>query len=212
MEDRINEQSINTFLNNLASHAPAPGGGSVAALTGAMAAGLLSMTCAILLRKELAPEVAEELEFALRQAETTRQTLQQLAQEDVTVFEHLSAAYKLPRTTDADAATRKAAIQKLTRDATEVPMQTAHAAASLLPLCTLVVHHCTRMVVSDVGIAALLAQSTVQSAVLNVDINLALLQDKLYKQEILARIEDLTVGLAEETTGVLELVKERILN
>jgi len=175
-----------------------------------MAAGLLSMVCAIMLGKKKKPDNIEEIESLHTQAEEIRQKLQELAQGDIEIFNRLSVAYKLPRTTDADAASRKAAIQKLTREAAEVPLATARQAAALLPLCTSLAHRSTRLLVSDVGVAVLLARSTVQSALLNVEINLASLDDQIFVREVRAHVEDLVVGLEEETQGVVEIVQQRM--
>ncbi len=210
MTEPIHSQPVGAFLDTLASNAPTPGGGSVAALSGAMAAGLISMVCALTLGKPQFAEFEEEIRTIHQQAEDLRSELQQLAQEDIEVFNLLAAAYKLPRTTDADAASRRAAIQKVTRNATEVPLRTARAASKLLPLCTALSHRCSRLVVSDVGVAAALGRATVQSALLNVEINLSGIEDKFYVREVRAQIEDLTVGLDEEADGVMEIVRSRI--
>lgn len=212
MDDLFYEQNIKTFLDTLASESPTPGGGSVAALSGAMAAGLVCMVCAITLNKKKKLEAAEleEIRAVHTQAETLRHELQQLAQDDVEVFGHLSAAYKLPRTTDADVASRHAAIQKITRQATDIPLAVAHKGAALLPLCTAIVNRCSRLLVSDVGVAAVLARSTVQTALLNVDINLTSLEDTLFVQQVRSQMEDLTVGLEEETGGIVETVRTRL--
>lgn len=211
MTDILHEQRIDEFLNMLASDTPTPGGGSVAALSGAMAAGLVSMVCSISLgRKNLAEEDAQEFQSAHTQSEELRSELQSLAQADVEIFEHLSAAYKLPRTTDADAASRKAAIQKITREATEVPLKTARAAAAVIPLCTRLVNRCSRLLVSDIGVAALLARSAMHTSLLNVDINLSSLDDKLFVRETQAHREDLLGGLDEETNSIVEIVRSRI--
>lgn len=210
MSENLQEQTVGAFLNALASAAPVPGGGSVAALTGAMSAGLLTMVCALTIGKAQFRDYEEELRSIHDQAEALRADLQQLAQEDMRVFNNLSAAYKLPRTTEADAASRQAAIQKVTRHAAEVPLQVARAAARLLPLCTALANRCGRNIVSDVGVAVLLARSTVQSALLNVETNLATLDDKIYVREVRAQMEDMTIGLADEARGVIDLVLARI--
>jgi formiminotetrahydrofolate cyclodeaminase len=211
MTDALGTQSIDTFLTSLASSAPTPGGGSVSALTGAMAAGLVSMVCSITLNKNSTPEEDRgDISALLDQAEALRLELQTLAQEDIDVFHRLAEAYKLPRTTDADAASRQAAIQKLTHDATDVPLRIAHASARLLPLCIALVNRCSRLLVSDIGVAATLARATTQNALLNVEINLSMLEDKNFVREVQMQIEDLTVGLVDETRGVLEIVLERI--
>lgn len=210
MSDILQHQTIETFFDNLASRAPTPGGGSVAAYTGAMAAGLVSMVCAIILNRERTTGNTAELQSIHSQAEAARQELQQLAQEDVAAFERLAAAYKLPRTTDADAANRRAAIQRITREAADVPLRTAHTASRLLPLCTTLVQRTDRILVSDVGIAATLIRSAVRSALLNVEINLVTLEDKNYVRGVRLQMEDLTVGLDEAIEGVMEIVHDRI--
>jgi formiminotetrahydrofolate cyclodeaminase len=210
MSDTLNELSIHTFLGALASSAPTPGGGSVAGISGAMAAGLVSMVCALTIGKKQFAEIEGEVRSIQDRAEGLRRELQALAQEDIEVFGRLSAAYKLPRTTDADAASRQAAIQKVTRVAAEVPMHTARAAAALIPLCTSLASRCSRLIVSDIGVAALLARATVQSAVLNVEINLSGLEDKIFVRQTRAQIEDIVIGLGEEAEGILEIVRSRI--
>lgn len=210
MTDILQEQTIATFLDTLASKSPTPGGGSVAAVNGAIAAGLVSMVCSITLGKKKPPENKETVESIHAQAEALRHELQALAQADVEVFGHLSAAYKLPRTTDADAAARKAAIQKVTREAAEVPLKTARSAAAVLPLCSALVESCSRLLVSDIGVAAIMAQATVQSSLLNVEINLASLEDTIFVRETRAHMEDLSVGLNEESASILEIVQNRI--
>jgi formiminotetrahydrofolate cyclodeaminase len=210
MSEQLGTQTVHEFLEALASKASVPGGGSVAALTGAMAAGLLSMVCAVTLNRKGYEEYADELTSIRSQSEALRAEFEELAQADIQVFTNLSTVYKLPRTTPADAASRKSAIQKLTRQAAEVPLQTARAAARLLPLCTRLANRCGRNIVSDVGVAALLARATVQSALLNVEVNLATLEDQIFVREVRAKVEDLTIGLTDEARGVVEFVRNRI--
>lgn len=210
MPEPLETQPISVFLDALASQAPTPGGGSVAALSGAMAAGLISMVCALTIGKKQYAEFDAELRSVREHSEALRQELQRLVDADIEVFNRLSASYKLPRVTDADAATRQAAIQQVTRQAAEVPLHVARAAAALLPLCTSITNRCSRMIVSDVGVAAALAYATAQSAVLNVEINLAGLEDQRYVREARAQIEDLLIGLSEETEGIVSMVRGRI--
>lgn len=204
------ELRLESFLDALASGAPTPGGGSVAALTGAMAAGLISMVCNLTIGKKQYADFEEEAKQLLERAEKLRADLQRLAQEDIDIFNRLATAYRLPRTTDADAASRRAAIQHITRLATEIPLRTARAALDLLPLCAPLARQGNRTAVSDVGAAALLIQTTVPAALLNVEINLAVLEDQVFVREARAQVDDLTIGLAEEIEGVLMLVRERM--
>lgn len=210
MADSIVQQPVGTFLDMLASSAPTPGGGSVAALSGAMAAGLVSMVCALSEGKKQFADYAEEIARIHAQAEALRGDLQTLAQQDVAIFSRLSAAYKLPRTTEADAASRQAAIQTVTRQAAEVPLRVARTVADLLPLCTALAPRCSRMIVSDIGVAAVLVRATLQSAILNVEINLAGLEDQRYVREVRAQIEDMLIGMSEEVEGIVQIVRSRI--
>lgn len=210
MNEPLLDQRLGQFLDELASAAPTPGGGSVAALNGAMAAGLITMVCDLTIGKPQYVEFEAEAGELRRRAEALRSELQDLAQADIDVFNRLSVAYKLPRTTDADAAGRRAAIQTVTRQAAEVPLRSARAAAALLPLCTPLARHGNRNVVSDIGVAALLVRAVVPAALLNVEINLAALEDQFFVRQVRAQVEDLTIGLDEEAEGVLAIVRERI--
>lgn len=210
MSNPMLEQSVQQFLDTLASGAPTPGGGSVAAVTGAMAAGLLTMVCDLTIGKKLYAEFEDEAQSIREHAEAARARLGQLAEDDIAVFERLSATYKLPKTTDADAASRRAAIQTVTKQATKVPLLMAQALIGLVPLCAPLARHGSRLAVSDVGVAAHLIKAAVRAALLNVDINLAALEDQIFVREIRAAIEDLTIGLDDEIDGVLLIVHERI--
>lgn len=210
MTESLDMQPIGTFLDALASSAPTPGGGSVAALGGAMAAGLVSMVCALTIGKKQYAAIEAEVRGFQDRAEALRGELQRLAAEDIEVFTRLAAAYKLPRITEADAATRQAAIQQVTRSAAEVPLRTAQAAAAILPLCTALAPQVSRLIVSDIGVAAILARATVQSAILNIEINLSGLADQIFVRETRAQVEDLVIGLSEETEGVVKIVRGRI--
>ena len=210
MSDTLLDQTLNQFLDNLASKSPTPGGGSIAALSGAMAAGLITMVCDLTIGRKQYAEFEEEAQRLRERSETLRAELQQLAQADIEAFDHLFAAYKLPRTTDADAATRRAAIQQTTRRATDVPLRIARAAVALLPLCTPLARNGNRTAVSDVGVAALMIRAAVPSALLNVEINLVTLEDQMFVRQTRAQVEDLTIGLDEEVAAVQALVRERI--
>jgi formiminotetrahydrofolate cyclodeaminase len=210
MSDQLLDQPVRQFLDELASGAPAPGGGSVAALSGAMAAGLLTMVCDLTIGKQAYAAFEDEARSIRARAEILRAELQSLIQADVEVFTTLMAAYKLPRATDADAATRKAAIQQATRASTEVPLRTAQAAAALLPLCLPLARHGSRNAVSDVGVAAQLIHAAVPSALLNVDINLPVLEDTLFVGQTRDVVAALTNGLDQRVGEVLAMVQERI--
>ncbi len=121
MDERTFDASVSTFLDSLASGAPAPGGGGAAALAGAMAAALVSMVCNLTIGKARYADVEAEMRDVLDRAEALRHELQELAEADVAAFNRLTAAYKLPKITDADIAIRRDAIQATLRGATRCP-------------------------------------------------------------------------------------------
>jgi formiminotetrahydrofolate cyclodeaminase len=210
MSDKILDQSLGQFLDSLASKSPTPGGGSIAALSGAMAAGLITMVCDLTIGRKQYAEFDGEARALRERSEALRAELQQLAQADVEAFDHLFAAYQLPRTTEADAASRRAAIQKTTLHATEVPLRIARASVGLLPLCAPLARSGNRTAVSDVGVAALMVRAAVPGALINVESNLATLEDQIFVRQTRAQVEDLTIGLDEEVAAVQALVRERI--
>jgi methenyltetrahydrofolate cyclohydrolase len=210
MSNELLDQTVRQFLDELASGAPTPGGGSVAALSGAMAAGLLTMVCDLTIGKKAYAGFEDEARSIRAQAEALRAELQSLLQADIEVFTGLMAAYKLPRASDADAATRKAAIQQATRAATQVPLRTAQAASALLPLCLPLARQGSRNAVSDVGVAAQLIRAAVPSALLNVDINLPVLEDAVFVSQTHELVAALTNGLDQRVGEVLAVVQERL--
>ncbi len=209
-EERAFDVNVLGFLDSLASSAPAPGGGSAAALGGAMGAALVSMVCNLTIGKERYADVQAEMHDTLDRVEALRHELQELAQADLEAFNRLSAAYKLPRTTDADIAIRRDGIQASLRRATEVPLRTARAAAAILPLCPGVAERGNQAAVSDIGVAALLAHAAVRSALMNVEINLRLLEDPIYKRQVRSEVERLTEGLAAEAERIVSLVEAKL--
>jgi len=210
MEQQTLNIPVTAFLDALASGAPTPGGGGAAAVAGAMAAALVSMVCNLTIGRQRYADAESEMREILDRAETLRAELQQLAEEDVAAFNRLSAAYKLPRLTDADVAIRRDAVQAALKRATEVPLRTARAAAAIMPLCTPVAERGNRAAVSDVGVAALLAHTAVRSALLNVEINLRTLEDTIYTYQVRSEVERLTTGLAAEAEQINDAVAAKL--
>lgn len=210
MEQRTLDTSVWAFLDALASGAPTPGGGGAAAVTGAMGAALVSMVCNLTIGRKRYVEVEDEMRTVLDRSESLRAELQQLAEEDVEAFNRLSAAYKLPRITEADVAIRRDAIQMALRRATDVPLRIARAAAAIIPLCPPIAERGNQAAVSDVGVAVLVAHAAVRSALLNVEINLRTLEDSIYIQQVRAEVERITEGLAEEAERIAAVVDNKL--
>ncbi|MBI3764928.1 MAG: cyclodeaminase/cyclohydrolase family protein, partial [Ignavibacteriales bacterium] len=117
----LTEQSINKFLDELASGSAAPGGGSVAALSGALGAALMSMVCTLTVGKKKYLDVDAEMKTILTKSEELRRTFTTLIDQDTLAFNKVMEAYGLPKETDDQKALRTAAIQEATKEAALVP-------------------------------------------------------------------------------------------
>src|SRR5215469_2830216 len=129
------EETLHRYLDDLASAQPAPGGGSTAALSGAMGAALASMVCRITLGKQIYADVQQEIEGLLIKTEYLRNRFQQLMQEDIEAYGKLAAGYKLTRETDEERKYRSDVIQKQLSEAALVPLEVVECADRLIKLC-----------------------------------------------------------------------------
>ena len=171
-------QSLSGFVGAVASPTPAPGGGSVAALVGALGAALAQMVAGLTFgRKKYAAVDAEMRELGLKAAGLVN-TLSALVARDAASYEKVMATYKLP-TEPAEAATaRQTAITEALLGAAEVPLETARACAAVAELAAVCAEKGNTNAVSDAGVAALLADAACRGAVYNVRINVSSLDDK----------------------------------
>lgn len=204
------DQSVASFLERLGSREPTPGGGSVAALTGALAAALAAMVCRLTIGKQRYAEHEAELQAVLAQADALRQQLASLVEQDVAAYEGLSAAYKLPRESQAEQEARDQAIQAALQPATETPLRIAESAARVVDLAPVVIRKGSVVAVSDAGMAALLGAAALQSAALNVHINLGSLSDGASADAYRQRLADAVAGRPAQAAALYQEVLERL--
>ena len=171
------EQPLQVYLDDLASAKSTPGGGSAAALSGAMAAALASMVARLTLGKVEYAGVQQEIEALVQQTEGLRERFQQLVQEDIDVYGRLSASFKMPRETDEERAARTSTIQARLLEAALVPLEIAERSAELLQLCQRIAEIGNANVLSDVGVGAMLASSAATGAGWMVRTNLRAMKD-----------------------------------
>jgi formiminotetrahydrofolate cyclodeaminase len=206
----IAQRPLETFLDDLASGAPTPGGGSAAAVIGAMGAALVSMVCNVTLGKKGQEAVAADMQAVREQSERLRAQLTAMVADDVAAFDGLMAAYQLPKATDEEKSRRAEAIQSTLRAATETPLACARACAEVVALSRRAGEKGYSGVVSDAGVGVLAANSALRSAALNVYINAPSLKDREYAQAAVAEIEKLLAQSARESEAVFELVRGRL--
>lgn len=168
----LQQFTIEGFLEELAARKPTPGGGSVAALAGALAAGLVSMAAKFSANK-----------IVSAQARTLMNTLTDLVDRDA-----------------------KAYASRDLREATRVPLQAARHSYEVLKLAAALLETCNPRVITDIGVAAKMAESAVRGAMLNVEVNLVSLRDEDFKREVLREAEEFCCpdSLADMIVGKVE--------
>jgi formiminotetrahydrofolate cyclodeaminase len=202
----LRHQSVQQFLDQLASPTPTPGGGSVAALSGALAAGLITMVCDLTIGRPRYADFDAECQQIRQQSERIRAELTRLIQADIDAYTLVAAAYKLPK----DDPARAQAIIDASVVATDTPLLIAEQAAALVPLALPVAQKGNKSAVGDVIASAHLAHATVHAALINVTANIGVLAGHPRQHEFVARQQATTAHLAERCQAVVEAGTARL--
>jgi methenyltetrahydrofolate cyclohydrolase len=206
----ITDSSIEKFLDDLASGSPTPGGGSAAAIIGAMGAALVSMVCNVTIGKKGYEGVEAEMKAVREESDRVRRRLTAMVAEDIAAFDSIMAAYKMPKATDAEKAGRAAAIQAGLRGATETPLDCARACAEVIALARRASEHGYLNVISDGGVGVLAGFTALRSAALNVYINAPALKDRDFAERAIAELERLVASCAAESEAVYTIVRNKL--
>jgi len=204
------EGSIKGFLDKLATSSPEPGGGSVAALAGALGAGLVSMVANLTLGKEKYADVEDRVQLLLAEAEEVRAFLQDLVQSDTEAYAAVSAAMKLPRATEDQKAERDRKMQESLKEAANVPLAIGEQSLRVAQLSLTAAQIGNVNAVSDAGVAVLLADAAAESAALNVKINVGYISDQEYNQVSWARMQAIMDEVWQLRQKVLRLTYEKL--
>jgi len=192
MSDRsMPELTLREYVEALAGDAPAPGGGSAAALAGALAAASARMVGSFTVGRKKYADVEDEIREHLAAVDEVRAEMLTLVQADVTAFTAVGAAYGLPRETAEQKSARSAAIQEALRAAADVPLRLARACAALSRHLPALLEKGNQNLVSDVGVGARLCAAACECAWLNVEVNLAALKDEAFVAATRAETEEL---------------------
>ena len=206
------EHQVREYLDKLAGKLPAPGGGSAAALAGALGAASGAMVASFTVGKKKYADVEEEIRERLAAMEAIRGEMMRLVDEDVTAYSAVGEAYGMPKDTDEQKAARTDAIQEALKAAAAVPMQLAEQCAALVEHLPALLEKGNPNLVSDVGVAAKLTQATCECAWLNVEVNLAFLKDddfiKQARAETEAHLDQVRQTCREVWEGTVAAVTE----
>lgn len=207
---RLAGLSVSAFTYETASESPAPGGGSVAALAGALGAALGTMVANLSAHKRGWDERWEEFsEWAVR-GKALHTRLLELIDDDTAAFDGLMEAYRLPSETDEESVARSAAIQDAIRGAIEVPLAVMEASLASMDVIAAMARDGLESSVSDAGVGALMARAAVRGAGLNVQINATDLTDETERSGYLERAAEIEVDAGDSEDAILAVVARRI--
>lgn len=198
------------FADETASESPAPGGGSIAAYMGALAAALGSMVANLSAHKAGWDERWKEFSDYAEKGRELQDKLIALVDEDTEAFNRIMAVFAMPKSTDAEKAARKDALEAATLYATEVPLRTMQTALKTFPLLMVMAKNGNPASVSDAGVGALAARAAVMGAYLNVKINAAGLKNRERADVILAMAAEIAAKADVEEKEILDIVNRII--
>ncbi|MDR1801817.1 MAG: cyclodeaminase/cyclohydrolase family protein [Lachnospiraceae bacterium] len=195
MSDYYN--GLKGFIEDLASDSPAPGGGSVSAISGAFGASLLSMVSRLSIGKCQDEEANDAMKEVLEKSEELRGIFIEMAQADTRAFEEVMKAYALPKSSDEEKETRRNEIQEALKAATVVPLTVAKMCAQLIPYGLIASKYGNANASSDVSVALLQLYAAANGAMENVEINLDSIKDEEFIKNITSEGDEVFEALSE---------------
>jgi methenyltetrahydrofolate cyclohydrolase len=194
--NKLIERSIIEFIDELDSSSPAPGGGSVSALSSALGVALVRMVGHLSVSKKrfmkLNQSIQDEFKRTIFELENKKKRLEELIDLDTKAFDRIMAAFKLPKETEEEKRVRKAELEEATLEAINVPLEVAQVSIRALQSIERVMRYGNKQAISDLGVAALMIASGIEGACLNVLINLPGLSDEALKQTYRQEAEKMT--------------------
>ncbi len=203
----LKDLSLEVFVREVASNSPAPGGGSVAAMSGAQAAGLLSMYCNLSQNREKLGDAVDFLQESGEEARFLMTKLLETIDEDTVAFNRVMEAFRLPKESEEEKAARKEAIQEATKQAAEIPMHSARGSLRILSLVNETAGKGNPMAITDLGVANLQAYAGITGACYNVRINLGTIKDRELVEDFNREVNEILKEgqhLFEENKRIIE--------
>ena len=177
------DEPIRKYIDDASSGRPTPGGGSIAAMAGALAGSMMNMVCNFTVGKKSYQDVEDQVQAVLKEGMALTDEMLRLAVEDTEAYAEVSKAYGLPKETEEQKKARSQAIQDACKLALQVPSKVMSAGAKMLTLLVGLVDAGNKNLITDTGVSALLSLAAVESAILNVRINLLFIKDEAFVKE-----------------------------
>lgn len=206
--------TLESFANELASNSPAPGGGSVAALSSSLAASLASMVFSLTVGKKAylayEEEIRNKIDKNIIVAGILKDEFLLLMDEDTAAFNDVMAAFKLPKETDEEKAVRSERIQEGYKKATLVPLKVAEKTMEIFELLEFAVEYGNENALSDAGVGALIALTGLEGAILNVKINIPSIKDEEFVNNVSKKCEELLTNARAKKEAILNIVNSKL--
>lgn len=200
----LKDLTIEEFAKVTASDAPAPGGGSVAAAAGSLAAALAEMVANLTIGKEKYAEAENEMRELAEKGQAIRERLIADIQRDSSSFNLYMAALRMPKDTEEEKTARREAMQRGLKEAAVVPLSVAETAAEIFPLAEAAVARGNANAVTDGLVSAMMARTAVLSALLNVKINLNSIKDEAFRADMEKQVKGLEKTASEYEAKILK--------
>ena len=185
------QMKVTEFLEELGSNSPAPGGGSISALAGALGGALAAMVCRLTVGNSKYTEVQSEIEVILAQADQVVSELAGCVDADTEAFNKVMAAYKLPKATETEKSERSNAIQQAMLNATELPLGVATSCLKVLSMAVRALAIGNSNAASDAAVAGLMAHAGLHGALYNVKINLGSIKHQDNQSNIQMKVQQI---------------------
>jgi len=199
----LTDLSIKEFLVKTASNSPVPGGGSIAALSAAVAASLSEMVARLTIGKDGYDAFEEDMKKIAKDAADYRNKLIKDIDRDSNAYNNVIASFKLPKATEQEQKNRKRAIQEALKSASLVPLDVAKDAFKIIELAEKVVKYGNESAVTDAAVAVMMARTAVLSALYNVKINLVSIKDKDFIEKVRKEIKHMESEIIDKEREIL---------
>ncbi|HAS73922.1 MAG TPA: methenyltetrahydrofolate cyclohydrolase [Clostridiales bacterium UBA8960] len=204
----LKDLGLQAFINQLESSEPVPGGGSVAALSSALASALAAMVANLTVGKKNYEDVSDKMVVLASRMSAHKQVFVDMIDKDANSFDSVMKAYKLPKDTEEEKAQRTLSIQEGMKYAASVPLEVAEKTAQLFDDIAELVELGNKNAQTDALVAAMMARTAILSALYNVKINLGSIKDEAYVEDMkkrVAQLESLAISREKEILALSDL-------
>lgn len=207
--------NVKDFVDELASKSPAPGGGSIAALSASLASSLASMVFNLTVGKkeymEYEDKLQKDIDESLQKVGILKDEFLELMERDTNAFLSLMKAFKMPKSTEEEVKIRKEKISEGNKQSLEIPLEVANKAYEIYNYIYIAVMYGNKNALSDAGVAASLTETAVEGAILNVKINIMGLKDESYKNELRDKCNALLEKSKKRKEEIMNIIEKKLI-